>query len=395
MPLGAAHIYAVRAAAFSAAFFFANGAYMPFFPIWLASKDLGPSEISIILALPLLIRILLAPLLVGFADWLPSLRVASTIYALLTAALFIVPIFYANFWTILIFTGAALVFWSALGPFTDATILYGVREHGNDYGRVRLWGSVGFMCGSLAAAAAVQRFSGDSVLAVLVAAYLVSGVIALLSPRVPSPPAAAEKFGLKKAFADPTLRRALIAGTLTLGAHGVFYSFGSIYWQSQGFSGALIGALWAYSVAVEVTLFAGVRRLLPNWGARRFILAGAVAGMIRWSLFPYATEPVAAFALQTLHGATFGMTHLGIMMAIGAVATPGHTARLQAAYQFCHGLMMAAVMAAGGPLFRVSPVGAFLAAAALALPSLYLANALPRGLQPQSPGAGGATKAPE
>ena len=94
--------------------------------------------------------------------------------------------------------------------------------------------------------------------------------------------------------------------------------------------------------------------------------------------------PVAAFALQTLHGATFGMTHLGIMMAIGAVSTPGHTARLQAAYQFCHGLMLAAAMAAGGPLFRLSPIVAFFAAAAVALPAVWLANGLPRGLQPQS-----------
>ena len=44
MPLGAARTYAIRAAAFSASMFFANGIYMPFFPIWLASKDLGPER---------------------------------------------------------------------------------------------------------------------------------------------------------------------------------------------------------------------------------------------------------------------------------------------------------------------------------------------------------------
>src|SRR6185503_8872276 len=107
-----------------------------------------------ILALPLLIRILLMPLLVGIADLLPNLRVASTLYSFLTAALFVVPVIYPNFWTILIFTGAALMFWSAVGPFTDATILHGTREHGVAYARVRLWGSVGFMMGSLVAAAA-------------------------------------------------------------------------------------------------------------------------------------------------------------------------------------------------------------------------------------------------
>jgi hypothetical protein len=83
------------------------------------------------------------------------------------------------------------------------------------------------------------------------------------------------------------------------------------------------------------------------------------------------------------------------MMAIGAVSTPGHTARLQAAYQFCHGLSMATAMFVGGMLFRVSPIIAFLAAAAVALPSMFLANGLPRGLQPQSEGSGGDTIPPE
>ncbi len=395
MTRGPARIYAIRAAAFSASMFFCNGIYMPFFPIWLASKNLGPSQISIILALPLLVRILMAPAIVGLADRLPSLRAASTLYAFLTAALFVVPVFLPGFWTILLFTGAALMFWSALGPFTEAVILYGGREHGIEYPRVRLFGSAGFMLGSLAAAAAVQKLSGDAVLAVLVAAYFFAGLVALFSPSVPAPPPAAEKFGLRKAFADPTLRRALIAGTLVLGAHGVFYTFGTLYWQSNGFSGGLIGTLWAYSVAVEVTVFGLVKRVLPRWGARRFILAGGTAALVRWSLFPFAVTPLTAFALQTLHGATFGLTHLGIMMAIGAISTPGHTARLQAAYQFCHGSMLAAATAAAGPLFRISPTFAFVAAAVVALPAMVLANGLPRGLQPQSVRSGGETSAPE
>ena len=100
---------------------------MPFFPIWLASKNLGPGQISIVLALPLLIRILVSPALVGLADRLPSLRVAGALYAFVAAALFAVPLFVSGFWVILFFTGAALMFWSALGPFTEAVILYGVR----------------------------------------------------------------------------------------------------------------------------------------------------------------------------------------------------------------------------------------------------------------------------
>lgn len=164
MRRGPALTYSLRAAAFSASMFFCNGIYQPFFPIWLDSRHLGPTEISIILAIPLLVRILTAPAIVALADRLPSLRTASTLYAFLTAALMLVPFFRPEFWPILLFAGAALMFWSALGPFSEAVILWGVREHGIEYPRVRLWGSLGFMLGTLVAAGAVQQLSGDAVL---------------------------------------------------------------------------------------------------------------------------------------------------------------------------------------------------------------------------------------
>ncbi len=395
MTRGPARMFAVRAAAFCASILFANGIYTPFFPIWLASKHLSPDQISAIYALPIVVRILLMPFLVGLADRLPSLGATGALYAGIAAILFAVPILYPTFWVILIFVTAALVFWTAVGPFTDAVIVFGVREHGIDYAQVRLWGSVGFMVGNLLAAAAAQRLSGDSVMIFLVLSYGAAVLLALLSPHVAAPPLAVEKFGLKKAFADPILRRALIAGTLVLGSHGVFYAFGTLYWQHIGFSGILIGTLWAYSVAAEIAVFAVARLVLPGWGARRLIIAGGVAALIRWSLFPFATFPAAAFFLQTFHGATYGLTHLGVMKAIGAVSTPGHTARLQAAYQFSAGAMIAAATLAGGPIFGLSPLMAFLSAAAITLPAIVLAYGLPRGLQPQSARSGGETRAPE
>jgi PPP family 3-phenylpropionic acid transporter len=228
MTRGPARMFAVRAAAFSASVLFANGIYTPFFPIWLASKDLGPDQISAVYALPIVVRILLMPFMVGLADRLPSLGATGALYAAIAAVLFSVPILFPSFWVILVFVTAALIFWTAVGPFTDAVIVFGAREHGIDYARVRLWGSVGFMIGSLLAAAAAQRLSSDSVMLALVVSYGAAGLLALLAPRVAAPRVAVEKFGLRKAFADPILRRALIGGTLVLGSHGVFYAFGSL-----------------------------------------------------------------------------------------------------------------------------------------------------------------------
>ncbi len=386
--------FAVRAAAFAAAVFFANGTYIPFFPIWLAGRGMSEAEIGALVAAPLLVRILFTPFVVGAADRFPSLRSAAAVYALAAGLIYAALFFFSGFWPILFFSALAFMFWGAQGPLSDATTLYGVRRHGIDYARVRLWGSLGFLAGTLVGATAVERYTDTAVLPVLVASYLLAGALARVSPRVPTTAVGGESVGMRHALTDPTLRRALIAGNLVLGGHGAFYAFGSIYWQEQGFSGSLIGVLWAYSVAAEIAVF-WVAKLLPGWGARRMILAGCLVALVRWLLFPFATDPLAAFALQTLHAATFGLTHLGIMMAIGAIAVPGHTARLQAAHQVIGGLMLAAAMAGSGPLFRVSPVLAFSAMSVLAVVALVIAWGLKRGLQPQSAGSGGSTRAPE
>jgi len=259
---------------------------------------------------------------------------------------------------------------------------------------VRLWGSVGFIGANFATAAAVGAFTSRAVLAMMILAAVAAGGFALALPQVAASGRREERFGLRFALRDAGLRRALISGNLVLAGHGAFYAFGSLFWQSQGFAEGVIGGLWAFAVVIEIALF-WAARFLPEWGARRFILAGCFGAIARWLLFPFAVWPVAAFALQMLHATTFAMTHLGVMMAIGAIATPGHTAGLQSAHQVIGGLMLASATALAGLLFRLSPVAAFWAMAAMAVLGLVLARGLPRGLQPQSAGAGGWTSAPE
>jgi len=394
MRAGEGRRFSVRAAAFCAAVFFGLGVYIPFFPLWLSAKGLSDAEIGTILAAPLVVRIALTPLLASIAERLPSLGVASAVYAGSAGMLFAMLAGFGGFLPTLIIVAAAVVSWYALLPLTDAVILAGVRHHGVDYARVRLWGSVGFVAASFVTALAIRAFATDGVFVVLVLCCFAGVAISLALPHVSGTNAPTERYGLRRALSDPVMRRALIAGNLILATHGVYYAFASLFWQSQGFGEGLIGGLWAFSVLAEVCLFWLVR-FLPHWDARRCLIVGAIGTLVRWVLFPLVTWPLAVFALQTLHGVTFAVTHLGVMMAIGAVATPGHTARLQASHQLIGGIMLAATTACAGPLFRLSPAAAFWAMAVVAVPAMVLAAGLQRGLQPHSAVVGGATAPPE
>jgi PPP family 3-phenylpropionic acid transporter len=386
--------FAIRSAGFCATVFFGLGVYLPFFPLWLADQGLSDAEIGTIVAAPLLVRIAFTPALAGLADKLPTLGGASALYALLATMLVALLAVVSGYWPILLLTALALLFWYALLPLCDAVILAGVREHGIDYGRTRLWGSIGFIAATFLTAAAIDHFSAGAMLGVLFAAFVVGSVVGILLPHVTTPPRIGDHYGLRRALKEPILARQLIAGNLVLAGHGAYYAFGSLYWNAQGFSEGLIGALWAFSVVAEIGLF-WAARFLPILDARTFIVAGAVGALVRWGLFPFATTPAAALLLQGFHATTFALTHLGIMAAIGAVALPGHTARLQAVHQLIGGIMLAAVTSAAGPLFRISPVLTFWAMALLAIPALFLVHQLWRAAQPQRSACGGSTVAPE
>lgn len=386
--------FAIRAGGFGAAIFFAVGVSYPFFPLWLAARGLSGPEISAILAAPLFARIALAPVLMTVADKLPDLRVAALAYAALATLLFAMLGTVGGFAPILVISAGATLFWMTLPPVLDAVILSGVRRHGIDYARVRLWASIGFIAGSVAAALVLRGTSTDAVFWLLLACFAGGTAFALAVPPVSARGAVQEPFGVRRAFADPLLRRALLAGNLVLASNGAYYAFASIYWKGIGFGETLIGALWAFSVVGEVGLF-WAAKLLPGWGARRFLIAAALGALARWTLFPLLTWPPLVMGLQALHALTFGAAHLGVMMAIGAVAGAGHSARLQGTHQLVGGLLIACTTLAAGPAYRISPQVALWAMAALALPALAIALRLPRGLQPQRAGSGGETVAPE
>lgn len=376
--------FAVRTAGFFGTTFFATGIYLPFFPVWLAGQGLSEPEIASIVAAPFLIRAVISPTLAVLADRFADLNVAGGVYGLLAASVFAGLGFVSGYWPILCLSATAMVFWSALIPLGDAVAIVGVKRHGMDYGRVRLWGSVTFIVGNFATAEVLRGYSDNGVFGLLTAAFVLGGLAAFWLPRVQDGPAGRGPAQLRQLIADPMLRRAVLAGSLVLATHGTYYTFGSLYWRELGFGARTIAALWAYSVVIEICLF-WVAKRFSGWGARRFLLAGGIGALVRWSLFPFATTPGFAFALQTLHSLTFAASYLGVIMAIGALAAPGHTARLQAAFQLLSGVIGATAILAAGPIFRASPVIAFWTMAVLGATGLALAWSLRRGMQPPEP----------
>jgi len=322
----------VRLAGFYFAIFAMMGVIIPYWPVWLQSRGLSAVEIGIVLAASRWLSVGTTPWIAQFAD-----RRGESRRLLLLLMTGVVAGYAANsaaygFWPILfisIFTSALI---RAAMPVGDAlTMLHAVRRQ-VDYGRVRLWGSISFIGASFLGGELLAAWDADAVLwAILVFAASTVAVIFFL-PDTRSEPTPRQRGAMRRLVGQPTLLIFLVAAALLSSSHAVLYAFGTIHWRDAGVNDRIIGLLWAEGVIAEILLFAVGGAFMRRIRPADAMLMAAAGGILRWIVLGYTTDVVALFAVQFLHGLTFGAMHLGAMAFVAQAAPQGYTATMQSFY---------------------------------------------------------------
>lgn len=381
--------YASRVALFYAALFLIMGVHLPFLPVWLDFKNLSAGEIAVITATPLFLRALFTPFIAMRADRTNGHRRFLIALAAAALALGVLLSTASGFWTIFALVFAYTIALSTMMPLIETIAVSGVKAAGLDYGRMRLWGSLSFIAIGFAAGAAIDLEGPGIVVWMIIAASLATLAAALLLPRPKSKPStsalpargAPALFGgeLKHLATSPVFLIFLLAVGAVMGAHGMFYTFGALHWRAQGLSTSWIGALWAIGVLAEVVLFAYSARAIAAFGVIGLILAGAVAGILRWTWMAFDPGLAALIFLQLLHALTYGAAHLGAIHFISEAVPEEAAGTAQALYgTFAAGIMTAAATLASGPLYRTLAGEGYLVMAALTAVGLGAALLLHR-----------------
>jgi PPP family 3-phenylpropionic acid transporter len=131
-------------------YFAALGILWPYFSIYLQSIGLRPTEISRLLAFSPVMGLLAPPIFGLLADARQArgrlLRVG-TIAAAFFFSGFLVT---RSDWMLWVVTAVFFLARAPLSPLVDASALEHVHSHGGSYGRLRVWGSLGFLVAVLA-----------------------------------------------------------------------------------------------------------------------------------------------------------------------------------------------------------------------------------------------------
>jgi PPP family 3-phenylpropionic acid transporter len=342
--------FSVRLAALYVALFIGLGIYLPFFPLWLKAKGLDAQQIGIVLAVPMLVRILAIPATARLADRYDALR------GVMWATLALATIGYAlvgladGFLVILACVALAAAAHGPAMPLAETYALKGLPRRGRAYGPVRLWGSFAFVGGSLLAGFAADLIPTRDLIWLIVAAFALSALAAFMIEPLHTEPHG-KSAAPRRLLRDPAFLAVIIGSSLIQGSHAVFYGFSTLAWSQAGLDGSTIAALWALGVLAEIVLFAFQGRLPPFLTPAALMLIGAGGAILRW-LAMAIDPPVAVLPLlQLLHALSFGTTHLGVLIFITRHAAPRQAATAQAYLAVAMGITMAGMTTLAGVLF--------------------------------------------
>ena len=355
----------VRYALFYAALFLTIGIYVPFWPLWLAGRGLSPGEIGIIFALGSWSRIVANPAMARIAD--RSRNGKAVVVVLSATALLIFTGFISaqGFWLLLAINLAAALAHQPIMPLAESQTMAAVVRGRLDYGRIRLWGSLAFIVGTVGAGRLMSGRDAEIVLYLILAGLALTFACALALPRQEAPAGVRASGGMRALITKPQFMIFLLAAGLLQASHAAYYGFSALHWRTAGLSETAIGWLWAEGVIAEVALFAVSGAAFARLGARGLLGVAAVAGMVRWTVMGATTGLTSLIAIQVLHAATFGAAHLGAMHFIARQAPPGQAATAQALYSVISGVAVGLAMWTAGRIFEAHGPIAFQAMAVL------------------------------
>jgi len=315
-------------------FYFAYlGAFAPYFTLYLSSLGIAAAGIGAIMALPQLVRIV-APHLWG---WLADrgghrLRVARICTAMGTVAycgLFAAQSFEALFAIVLLMS----FFLSAALPQVEVTTLSHLGEHSAQYGRVRVWGSLGFIAAVLVVGYVLDWLPIGVLLWIMLAILVATLVLLLLVPEAVPAAHTHDHTPIADVMREPQVAALIVACALMAVAHGPYYTFYSIHLVDYGYSKGAVGWLWSLGVICEIAIFFWMAHLFRAFTLRQVLIASFGLAGIRFAVIASCADNLALLlAAQTLHAASFGSFHAAALGYVHRFFRGRNQARGQAIY---------------------------------------------------------------
>ncbi len=325
--------YYWRIAGFYFFYFAFVGMFSPYWSLYLKSIEFTALQIGILMSVQPVMR-MLAPALWGWlADHWGNRRLVVQIAALGSALSYLGVFFTRDYYGLLLVLALMSFFWSASMPLVEATTLTYLGKNSERYGRVRSWGSLGFIVVVLGLGYA---FDYIEISWILWAGLCIQLGILVFSRQIPVTEVLAhhsDSHSILHIVRQPQVLALFGACFLMALAHGPYYTFFSIYLVEHGYAKSAVGGLWTLGVVCEIGIFFAMPWLMRHFSLPKILMASLSLASVRFLLIGWQVDTLLLLLFaQILHAATFGSFHAAAVALVHHYFRGRHQSRGQALF---------------------------------------------------------------
>lgn len=316
------------------AVFAALGVFVPFFPSWLEARGIRGWELGLVTGvIPL--ASFVGPLAFGYIADRYALRGAIIRVACAGAVVCIgllgllgglgLPL---SLITVLVLIAAFAFFRSPLVMVADVSAM----ETPANYGRLRLWGSLGFMLMALLAGQLLEVKSATGLPLFVGLSLFAAFTTALFMPARAARPAGPVYEGVKQLLQARVFRLFLLVTFFWFASHSGYDLVIGRHLRDLGGDGSHVGIAWGIGVTAEILLMAFSAPLFSRFSSGALFSCGLFGTALRWALLAATPNLTLALVLQPLHAVSFGLTWLSALALIQEQAPASARATAQGAF---------------------------------------------------------------
>ena len=283
-------------------FYFALiGVYVIFMPKVLVDLGYTTMEVGIVYAAAPFMRFLLPFIFKHYLQLTPKVYLFSLILSFVATLIFLGTVRSFEFYLI-----ANLLFGAAMGvslPYVETIALASLTK--TSYGKVRLWGSIGFMAIALWLGKVLEApFEALYYLSFMTFLTLVFGLILVKYDSTSHDQADDDaSFSLSRYWAF------WVSVFLMQVGFGGFYNFFTIYETAHGISLEMTSWMWSFGVVCEIFMLYFQGPLLQR-NLLNILQFAILVTSLRWLiLYLFPGSIVWTFASQSLHAVSFALYH--------------------------------------------------------------------------------------
>ncbi|MBM7553151.1 MFS transporter [Thalassobacillus pellis] len=280
---------------------------LPYLPLFLREQSFSSVEIGTIMGVAPLISIVAQPFVGFVSDKYKTIKYLLIIMYMGVIAASFGVFFQENFWIVFL---SFLLFHFALSPCTPLIDSMTIKTLGPDrkqYGKIRLWGSIGFALTAITSGPILMLAGIGNLYLLLWASTLLTVFLVLFLKNTRQSSNKVSLRGIGEILRNAPFLTFLLLCLLIIIPHRTNDTMLVLHLEHLGAAATMIGMAWGFAAISEVPVFYFLSKRVMDY--HPLLLLGVIASLytIRWLLYGLIDSPAIITLLQFSQGITFGL----------------------------------------------------------------------------------------